>query len=35
VALPEGAPAFEEFYDTKTLWPAASLGRLRAALAPA
>ena len=35
VALPEGAPAFEEFYDTKALWPAASLGRLRAALAPA
>ena len=25
VALPEGVPAFEAYYDSKTLWPAASL----------
>ena len=31
--LPESAPAFEAYYDTKQLWPAASLERLRAALA--
>jgi hypothetical protein len=34
VTLPESAPAFEVYYDSKTLWPAASLERLRAALAP-
>ena len=33
VTLPEGAPAFEIYYDSKTLWPAASLERLRSALA--
>jgi hypothetical protein len=33
VTLPEGVPAFEVYYDSKTLWPAASLGRLRSALA--
>jgi len=35
VTLPEGASAFEVYYDTKALWPPASLERLRAALAPA
>jgi hypothetical protein len=35
VTLPDSAPAFEDYYDSKTLWPAASLERLRAALAPA
>jgi len=30
VALPESVPAFGEYYDTKALWPAASLERLRA-----
>ena len=34
VALPEGVPAFEVYYDSKTLWPAASLERLRTVLAP-
>ena len=32
VALPEGVAAFEAYYDSKTLWPAESLERLRAAL---
>jgi hypothetical protein len=32
VALPEGVPAFEVYYDSKTLWPAASFERLRAVL---
>jgi hypothetical protein len=31
VTLPESAPAFEGYYDSKQLWPAASLERLRAA----
>ena len=35
VTLPETAPAFEEYYDTKALWPAASLERLQAVLASA
>jgi hypothetical protein len=35
VTLPESVPAFEVYYDSKTLWPAASLERLNAALAPA
>jgi hypothetical protein len=35
VALPDSVPAFEVYYDSKTLWPAASLERLQAALAPA
>ncbi len=30
VTLPEGAPAFEEYYDPKRLWPAESLERLKA-----
>ena len=31
----ESAPAVEDCYDSKTLWPAASLERLRAVLTPA
>ena len=30
VVLPADVPAFEVYYDTKALWPAASLGRRRA-----
>jgi hypothetical protein len=30
VMLPEGAPAFEAYYDSKSLWPAASLERRKA-----
>jgi len=30
VALPEGVPAFEAYYDSKKLWPAESLERRRA-----
>lgn len=30
VALPESVPAFEVYYETKTLWPASSLERLEA-----
>ena len=33
LALPESVPAFEVYYDTKKLWPAASLERLQAVLA--
>ena len=33
VVLPESVPAFDVYYDSKTLWPPASLNRLRAALA--
>ena len=32
IALPAGAPAFEEYYDMQALWPAASLARRRAIL---
>ena len=32
VALPDSAPAFDVYYDSKQLWPAASLDRLRAAM---
>jgi len=32
VTLPEDVPAVEVYYDSKALWPAASLERLRAAL---
>jgi hypothetical protein len=35
VTLPDSAPAFEAYYDSKTLWPGASLERLRAVLRPA
>jgi hypothetical protein len=33
VVLPPSVPAFDVYYDSKTLWPAASLERLRAAFA--
>ena len=32
VVLPDDVPAFEAYYDSKTLWPAESLARLRVAL---
>jgi hypothetical protein len=32
VRLPEGVPAFEAYYDSRKLWPAASLERRRAIL---
>jgi hypothetical protein len=32
VTIPDGAPAFEVYYDTEALWPAASLRRLTAVL---
>jgi hypothetical protein len=32
VRLPEGVPAFDAYYDTKALWPAASLERRRVIL---
>jgi hypothetical protein len=32
VRLPDSTPAFEVYYDTKALWPPASLERLRAIL---
>ena len=32
VALPESVPAFEAYYDAKTLWPAESLARARAVM---
>jgi hypothetical protein len=35
VTLPDSVPAFEVYYDSKSLWPAASLERLRALMAPA
>ena len=35
VALPESVPAFDVYYDTQSLWPAASLERLEAILASA
>ena len=34
VALPEGIPAYDEYYPTKKLWPAASLVRLAAVREP-
>jgi hypothetical protein len=33
VTLPDDTPAFEVYYDSRTLWPAASLERLDAILA--
>ena len=33
--LPDSAPAFDVYYDSKALWPAASLERLKAVLASA
>ena len=35
ITLPESVPAFNVYYDTKKLWPAESLERLEAAIAPA
>jgi hypothetical protein len=35
VVLPESVPAFATYYDTKKLWPATSLERLEALMAPA
>jgi hypothetical protein len=32
VTLPDSVPAFEVYYDSKTLWPPASLERLRAVM---
>ena len=32
-SAPDGVPAFEVFYDMKTLWPAASLERFAAVMA--
>jgi hypothetical protein len=32
ITLPDSVPAFEVYYDAKTLWPAASLERLDAVL---
>jgi hypothetical protein len=34
VTLPDSVPAFEVYYDTRALWPAASLERLDAAIGP-
>jgi hypothetical protein len=34
VAIPEAVPAFEVYYDTKALWPPASLERLSAVMPP-
>jgi hypothetical protein len=34
VTLPDSVPAFEDYYDSKILWPEASLGRLSAAMQP-
>jgi len=33
ITLPDSVPAFEVYYDTKALWPAASLERLAAIMA--
>jgi hypothetical protein len=35
IALPDSTPAFEVYYDSKALWPAASLERLDAILGQA
>ena len=32
VELPDTVPAFEVYYDSKALWPAESLARLRSVL---
>jgi hypothetical protein len=34
LTIPESTPAFEVYYDMEALWPAASLERLNAILAP-
>jgi hypothetical protein len=33
VTLPESAPVFADYYDSRKLWPDASLARLKAAMA--
>jgi hypothetical protein len=33
IRIPESAPAFEIYHDTRALWPAASLQRLDTLLA--
>ena len=35
ITLPDDVPAFDVYYDSKALWPAASLERLQAIMAPA
>ncbi len=35
VVLPDSVPAFDVYYNTQKLWPAASLERLEALIAPA
>jgi hypothetical protein len=35
ITLPDSTPAFEVYYDSKVLWPAASLERLEAIMPPA
>jgi hypothetical protein len=30
--LPDSVPAFEVYYDSRTLWPPESLARLKAAM---
>ena len=35
ITLPDSAPAFEVYYDSKALWPAASLERIAAVMRPA
>jgi len=35
ITLPDSVPAFEVYYDSKALWPAASLERLEGIKAPA
>jgi hypothetical protein len=35
IRLPDSVPAFEVYYDRKSLWPAVSLERLEAAMATA
>jgi hypothetical protein len=32
LTLPESAPAFEAYYQTRAVWPPSSLERLRAAI---
>jgi hypothetical protein len=34
ITLPDSVPAFEVYYDSKILWPAASLERLKAVIPP-
>ena len=35
IRLPDSVPAFDVYYDSRALWPAASLARLKAVMAPA